>query len=197
MAHEHAHAHEPQWLSPTQILTDEHRVIERMLNSLAKLSVKLADGQTPPEWMLAGATDFIGGFADACHHAKEEKKLFPMLATVGMPPYQGPISVMLSEHEQGRAYNREIRSASALLLSGDESARERLIGAMNGYIQLLRAHIKKEDNALFPMADRVLSEDQQAILLDQFEDVERDEIGEGTHDKYLDVVVRMEEAVAK
>lgn len=194
VTHHQAQAREEESLTATRILMEEHRVIERALNALARLSVKLGSRQTPPESVLTDATDFIAGFADACHHGKEEHKLFPMLATVGMLPTEGPISVMLTEHEQGRAYNREMRATSARLFVGDEGARQQLVDAISGYIALLRLHIKKEDNALFPMADRLLSEDQQAQLIEQFDQVEREEMGEGKHEEYLAMLQRVEKA---
>lgn len=197
MAEHHAHAHENKELSATEVLEEEHRVIERMLNALARLSVQLGEGKTPPDWVLTDASDFISDFADGCHHAKEEHRMFPMLETAGMPVGEGPIPVMLMEHEQGREWNRRLRAAGERLASGDESARQDVIEAIAAYIGLLRAHIKKEDNALFPMADRILTPPQQDALLEEFEQLEREETGEGVHDKYLGVLERIEEAVAK
>jgi len=51
-------------------------------------------------------------------------------------------------------------------------------------VALLRAHIDKEDNVLFPMADQLLTAADQKELTEAFEKVEAEEIGEGVHDKY-------------
>lgn len=51
-------------------------------------------------------------------------------------------------------------------------------------MELLRNHIYKEDNVLFPMADRVLAADEQTSLEGLFEKVEAEEIGEGVHERY-------------
>ena len=44
------------------------------------------------------------------------------------------------------------------------------------YAKLLRRHIQKEDNVLYPMADRVLTGQDQQALAEAFEKVEAQEI---------------------
>ncbi len=52
-----------------------------------------------------------------------------------------------------------------------------------GYTALLRSHIAKENDVLFVMADRMLSESDQANLLAAFEKVELNKLGAGTHER--------------
>ena len=63
----------------TDLLVEEHQVIERMLEVLNAAAQKLEDGKAvdPDFFMKAG--DFIRNFADKCHHAKEENILFKVL----------------------------------------------------------------------------------------------------------------------
>jgi hemerythrin-like domain-containing protein len=42
----------------------------------------------------------------------------------------------------------------------------------------------KEDNVLFPMADRVLSAADQAELEQRFEQIETERMGPATHERY-------------
>jgi hemerythrin-like domain-containing protein len=51
----------------------------------------------------------------------------------------------------------------------------------HGYIQLLRAHIAKENTILFPMADRVLTREDQTELAAAFDRFETQETGAGVH----------------
>jgi hemerythrin-like domain-containing protein len=48
----------------------------------------------------------------------------------------------------------------------------------------LRQHIDKENNVLYPMGNRVLTEDDQRQLSEAFERVEAEEMGPGVHEKY-------------
>ena len=76
--------------------------------------------------------------------------------------------------------------------SGDSSANQRAIQSSRSYVALLRQHIYKEDNILFPMADRVIPVDRHASVWEDFEHVEHIETGEGVHEKYLALAETLE-----
>jgi hemerythrin-like domain-containing protein len=183
-------------MNATDELKNEHRVIERVLDTLEIAADRLENGQpVRPEFFLA-ATDFIQGFADGCHHQKEEGVLFIRMNEQGMPLNSGPLGIMLAEHELGRQYTRALRSAAVALQSGDASASTRAIENARGYVALLRQHIQKEDNILFPMADRVIPTEQHAAVWEGFEHIEHVETGEGVHEKYLALADALEQEMA-
>jgi hemerythrin-like domain-containing protein len=183
-------------MQATDILSSEHRVIERVITALETGARRLQTGQPiRPEFFL-DAAQFIKGFADGCHHRKEEGVLFKAMADNGMPAQGGPVGVMLSEHEQGRVYTRGMRENAEKLLAGDATAKQGVIENALGYAGLLRQHIMKEDNILFPMADRVIPADQHDAVLQGFERVEHEETGEGVHEKYLALAESLEKEIA-
>lgn len=49
---------------------------------------------------------------------------------------------------------------------------------------MLRAHIHKENNVLFPMADRLVTDDVAARMAEQLKEIERDRVGAGKHEAY-------------
>ncbi len=108
-------------------------------------------------------------FADACHHGKEEDLLFPELIEHGMPGDAGPIAVMLSEHQQGRLSVRGMAEAIGGARSGDENAVSALQNHADDYIDLIRAHIGKENNILFNMADEMVLGDACRVLCDRYD----------------------------
>ncbi len=180
-------------MEATDILMSEHRVIERVIAILEIAAEKLENGETVrPEFFL-DAAQFIRGFADGCHHAKEEGVLFKAMAERGVPVQGGPIGVMLADHEQGRIYTRGMTDAANRWIAGDSTARQLVIENARGYAQLLQAHIFKEDNILFPMANRVIPESQQEDVNQGFEHVEHEETGEGVHEKYLALAETLEQ----
>ena len=145
-------------MSPIQILMDEHRLIERMIGALSVYAKRVQGGEDLPRADLDGFVGFIRGFADAHHHGKEEDILFRAMADQGMPREMGPLGVMYAEHEEGRGYTGSL----AELVAGDgpwtEADRTQLAWAANSYASLLLAHIQKEDQVLYPMADEMLPE---------------------------------------
>jgi len=183
-------------MQATDILSQEHRVIERVLDALQSAAQTVeAGGDIAPEFFIEAA-DFIRGFADGCHHHKEEGVLFKMMVENGMPAQGGPVGVMLHEHELGRQYTRGMRSAAEQWQAGDVSARERVIENALGYVTLLRQHIVKEDNILFPMAGRIIPPADHSVVLAGFEHVEHEETGEGIHEKYLALADKLQALVA-
>ena len=182
-------------MEATQILMSEHRVIERVLSAMEKAVEALGIGRDiKPEFFLVAA-DFIKGFADGCHHAKEEKVLFEVMVKAGVPKAGGPVGMMLLEHEQGRAFVRAMRAGVEKWQSGDNVGRTEVIKAANGYIDLLRAHIFKEDKILFPLADDAILWDAQEQIAKDFDRIEHEETGEGVHEKYLALADKLEKAI--
>jgi hemerythrin-like domain-containing protein len=179
-------------MKATDILVEEHSVIQRVLLALETAAGRVEGGQTVrPEFFL-DAADFIKGFADGCHHKKEEGVLFESMATFGVPVQGGPIGVMLAEHEQGRAYTRAMREAAQKLSTGDQSARGEMVRNARGYVALLRQHIDKENGILFPMAAQVIPLAEQEAVVEGFEGVEHEETGAGVHEKYLALAEKLE-----
>jgi len=176
----------------TDILMSEHRVVERVILALETACDRLDSGQeVRPEFFLQAA-DFIKGFADGCHHRKEEGVLFEALETYGLTKDGGPVAVMLYEHEQGRTFTSGMRQAALKWQSGDMSARKDVTQNARGYCVLLRQHIQKEDNLLFPMANQIIPLDAQDAVAEGFEHVEHEETGEGVHEKYLALAESLE-----
>jgi hemerythrin-like domain-containing protein len=182
-------------MKATEILMDEHRVIERFITILETATKKLQKGESVrPEFFLE-ASEFIRGFADGCHHQKEEGVLFKAMNTHGIPQEAGPIAVMLADHEQGREYNRGIKQAGQRLADGDKSAIGEIVSNAHGYASLLRQHIAKEDGILFPLADQVIPASEHEQVFENFERVEHEETGEGVHEKYLLLVEKLEKEI--
>ena len=144
--------------SATQILRDEHRLILLALVSVETAAARLGGGGTVPDELWASMLGWLRAFADRNHHAKEENALFPALIRAGVPAQGGPIDVMLDEHAEGRT----------LLHTMETGAPEQRAAAARRYVGLLRDHIDKENGLLFPLADEVLAEREQAELRREF-----------------------------
>lgn len=144
---------------PVEILLDEHRLIERMLDEVETRVLSPA-GKLPLDFVET-ALDFFAGFADGSHHHKEERVLFPMLEAAGMPVHGGPIAVMLHEHDLGRRCLAAVRNSVEAARKGSEEASTTIRTAFAEYVGLLRRHIWKEDNILFEMAKVQLSGEAQ------------------------------------
>lgn len=165
-------------------LVQEHRVIELVLTGLERVAAR-AEGSVRLEAEQAEKVlEILRNFADRCHHGKEERNLFPLMEARGVPRAGGPLGVMLEEHEMGRAHIRAMVEALPAAAAGEAEAVGRFVEHAQAYVALLRQHIQKEDRVLFPMAARVLSQEDDARLVEAFAGIEREEMGAGVHERY-------------
>ena len=132
------------------------------------------------------AIDFIRTFADKCHHAKEEDVLFVRMESVGFPHDNGPIAVMLHDHDSGRAFVRAMADVVQDAARGDADALRIFANNAHGYTEMLREHIQKEDKVLYPMADQSFDKGDQAELLAAFERADK-QAGAGIHERYAEL----------
>jgi hemerythrin-like domain-containing protein len=169
-------------MQPTDELMNEHRVIERMLVVVSNACDRLENGQEVEQELFVGAADFFKNFADRCHHGKEEKLLFVKMQERGVSGEVGPIAVMLREHQDGRGHVRKIAELSATKMN--QKTKDGLVRVGRAYVDLLSKHIQKEDNILYPMANQILTKEDQEELAKGFEEVEENVMGPGVHERY-------------
>lgn len=178
-------------MSATTVLRREHDHILSMIACLRAACVAAeTTGRFDEETFRAGI-DFIRGYADAWHHAKEEELLFPALFAEGMPKNTGPIAVMLHEHGMGRTYARQIASHLDGAISGDDTARASVVRFTLAYAELLTGHIGKENGILFNLADQMLSPERQAALERYYEDAIPDGADANTGKYYEEIVAAL------
>jgi len=68
--------------------------------------------------------------------------------------------------------------------------RNAFVDAASSYVNLLRNHIEKEDTLLFPLSDTKLSASKQKELLKNFENLEKNVIGEGKYEELYILLVK-------
>jgi hemerythrin-like domain-containing protein len=164
-------------MKATDELAKEHQRILNALEILTCAATAIKHGESgaiEDAEMLVG---FFKTFVDRCHHVKEETALFPKLVSAGMPLSEGPLAVMLDEHEHTRTLLRNMEKA---LLEGHFEDFELFV---DRYCDLLRRHIDKEDNVLFSMAEGYLLLEDDRQIVNRFRDIER-LVGEYSHERF-------------
>jgi hemerythrin-like domain-containing protein len=159
-------------MDPINVLMNEHRVIEQVLDSLETTIRNFAETGELDRVKLAQYVRFIREFADAMHHGKEEDHLFEKMVEHGFPRDQGPVAAMLSDHDLGRQYVKVLLAASQNGRDGWSEDEANAVGrASVQYIELLRGHIHKEDNILYVMARRQIPADEMYQMGKTFESI--------------------------
>jgi len=171
-------------MKATSDLVKEHEGIMLMLGIMQKVVEKIEKGNSPDAEHLGKIIEFLRIFADKCHHGKEEGILFPELINMGLSKDTGPIAVMLHEHMVGREYIKDMSVHFQEYKNGVSEALTRIADDMKKYIYLLTGHIQKENQVLFPMADKILPDVMQNKIYAKYEKLEEEEIGAGKHEEF-------------
>jgi len=171
-------------MNPIETLKTEHHLILRVLDALENYATKVQFGVAVSNGDLQQFVAFNRQFADACHHGKEEHILFTAMTENGFPRDRGPIAVMLAEHAEGR----RLVGILAIMAEKDEAwsddDRAMITKSALAYVHLLRQHIKKEDNVLFPGAEANLPPEVMKQIGEKFEKFEQEETGPGAHERF-------------
>jgi len=168
----------------TKNLENDHVYILRLIDVMEQMVLTVSTEIKHIEMVV----NLIKNYADGFHHAKEEKLLFPLLVTKGFSNEQGPVAVMLHDHTEGRLFVKGMSEEIDNYKRGDVSSLTELYEYMQGYIDLLRAHIGKENNVLFRMADKTLTPEEQKGLLMSFAAVEESLYSKGQLDRFIDEI---------
>ena len=127
-------------------LGQEHRHIVRMLSIIEHTAKHLETGRPVPVEIINEELDFLKGFADDCHHGKEEGILFPTVESRLDADQKESMNSLIQDHIEGRKLIAEARLDLEKNAEGDEGAANELADNLNKYTSLLRAHIKKEND---------------------------------------------------
>lgn len=168
----------------TDILKNEHKLVLAVLDGAEQEAKRIRNGEAVNYELIEQVVDFSRNFTDGCHHKKEEKILFPKMCEFGFSKDSGPIAVMLMEHVEGRRLVGLILSNLNSLKTREEKDQTKLANSIVDYVYLLRGHIEKENNILFSMAERILTDDVNKEVITAFDKVESEEVGEGVHEMY-------------
>lgn len=176
-------AGQPKYSPPMRALVGEHVLIKRWVALIpAVLRVVDVDAAEDRQLLMDGV-DFIRSYADRFHHAKEEDILFEYF-----DESQEIIQAMLADHETARSHVRRLAEA---IEQRDGATMAQHLGA---YGELLSAHIKKEDEILYPWMDRELTTAQVGELFSRFAAVD-EAAGRGFTECYERAVDHIDEIV--
>lgn len=177
--------------SPIAVLEEEHVLILRGLDVLEAGVARIESGASVGGAFFGELMEFFRTFADRHHHGKEEEILFRhMVEEMDYSPRSGPVGVLSSEHEIGRAHVRAMADA-ACRLEADSDAPRRLVDEGRAYLSLLRAHIEREDHKVFPVVEDFLGPEERAALMAAFSRFEAAEGGRDVSAKCAALINRL------
>jgi hemerythrin-like domain-containing protein len=177
-------------MKPLETLRNEHGLIRQFLDQLELAGQQLDAGERPPTEFFEMAVRFAREFADEYHHIKEEHILFVQLAQKHGGAIDGETESLRHQHETGRDHVAAIAGALDGYEEGSPIKTDQIREAIREYVPMLRDHTHTEDHHYFPMAEKLLSEEEHAGLQTAF-DRARQKAGEEPFEFYHMMVVQM------
>jgi hemerythrin-like domain-containing protein len=152
-------------------LAEEHRLISDLTHALtARASGR---GNVRSVAALESLVDALTACLVDLHIVKEERALFPLLQARGLPRDHAVVSALLSQHDSARVYLRRLREACSLARSGGRQATASLATLAREFGELIREHVRIEDEYFYALARRQLQPGDLDTLAGAFAAMDR------------------------
>ena len=168
----------------TENLIKEHRKINELLNIMSKIAnrIKSKDVFYPSD--VDEIVDYLVILIDKSHHGKEDEVFYPELILSGVPKEKAPLSMIDYEHTLAKRYLNDITGCVVNCKIGNDFSGELLADSMTKYVVVIQNHIQREEETIFPIADKVFSVEQQAEITKRFENIEAQAISYNFSDRF-------------
>ncbi len=153
---------------PVRVWMEEHDTLLGFLDRLEAIAAeagKSPAGLEPNGPARQALVKLASDLLDAePHHQREEQALFPRMEEVGI---EGPPHMMRLDHDELRLAKWALKDHVSTDAAADEAFVERLCQVADFIVPVLRSHIQKENEILYPMALQAIGADGwRAIQLD-------------------------------
>jgi regulator of cell morphogenesis and NO signaling len=151
-------------------LKSEHPPLLEQLEGMYQLTQKV-DQEIDIETNFTGLITKVKEFKAALdpHSEREEGILFPMMG-VYIGTTSGPIAVMEYEHDQAKSNIGSFLAKVESDLGSNEEKKKAAELIQNAYF-ILTEHFSKEENVLFPMAERMLTDEEKEELFQKIQEI--------------------------
>ncbi|WP_428826056.1 ATP-binding cassette domain-containing protein [Azonexus sp. IMCC34842] len=145
-----------------RIISEDHRNLWRIVATIDLVADEMAAGSKVDPAFFSSIFDYIEQFMDACHHAKEDDHLFPLLRARSADA-AAILDRLQAEHRNGPEVLKSLRGKLAETAAGQLGNAE-FAAALRTYTESLKNHIRTEEKDAMPLAREVLTaEDWEQI----------------------------------
>jgi hemerythrin-like domain-containing protein len=155
---------------PTGLLTDCHRRIETFIGTLERVAEVIEEPRS--EEVVRALETALRYFREAApkHTADEELSLFPRMRQIGEPEVQAAfarLTELEDEHRWAEPLHAALDRLGCGYISGKNLTREEVDEFRHSaalLASMYRRHISLEDAVIFPLAARILSDEQKSLI---------------------------------
>jgi hemerythrin-like domain-containing protein len=140
----------------TQVMADQHKLILRMISLVERNTALLESGKFRNWQFYLDAAEFIRNYNDRFHHTLAGDLLFAGLPGSSLQEKRSSSEILPEEQQQGSVHVRAMEEAAQRALEGEIGQSAIIIEHARSYAALLRVHIARAGDILFPLAERLL-----------------------------------------
>lgn len=166
-----------------RVLMGEHMALKGITRILRMDAEILDRGQDVDAAVLKSIVEYIETFPDRIHHPKEEHYLFKAMRKRS-PEAATALDHLFREHQQENAMIRDFAAAVDAYAQDTAVSRAIMARAARDYADFVEDHIERENREAFPLAERILSEDDWAEIDTAFADNDDPMLGGPQRDKF-------------
>lgn len=159
-------------ITPTELLEEEHRIIEKVMADIGSLQASLGGGEPIPMTAVQNLCEFFQQFVDRYHHEKEEHCLWPALLRKGLSPEGYPMADIIAGHKRSHQLFGDWVEASREYTATHGIVKQPLIKALQDLPATYLGLFWEEDQLLFPIAETILTPDDQQGLFERFASID-------------------------
>ena len=151
------------------IIRDEHRSIAAVLHGMQYLvqGVREKKSKVDPK-VFRAMLYYLDTFAERVHHPKEDQYLFDALKRRGAGA-DALIAELEKEHASGEQELRKLEQDLVRYEEGGEKEFPAFAREIESFVAGYWDHMRKEEEGVFPLAERLLKEDDWASIDRAFE----------------------------
>jgi hemerythrin-like domain-containing protein len=173
---------------PTDTLAKEHALVILVTKAAEQEVRYMRDtGEYRPQ-VIDELVDFFQYFTEGCHDPKEENLLFARMCARGLPADSGILAEFYREHREFHTRLRDVQHWLRTIKKTGSGDVPELALHLDSYLKLMRTHVAREEELLFPMADELLTAQDQEELAHGFDSIECEELAVGVRQRYSELI---------
>ena len=178
-------------MKPTDNLILEHREINELLDIMSNIALKIKSKDVFYPNDVEEIINYLIVLIDKSHQGKEDEVFYPELISSGIPKETAPLSIINYEHTLSKRYLNDISSCVVNCKIGNDFSGELLADSLTNYVVVIKNHIQREEEIVFPIANEVLSDEKQNEISQRFEDIEKKNISHSFLERFNRLVNKL------
>jgi len=151
----------------TRVLREEHHLIEDATVAIAEVIKELEKGTSLDRRRVVEIAQSFATFVGRCHHPKEDF-LLSMIRTRCGCTGEYPVRTFYEEHHRVELLLAGLSKTAKEYAEAVHGNSRPLVQCFVDVVDFYPGHMWKADHILFPLADELLSELDQEVLIQQF-----------------------------